>query len=113
MNIILKWDNNRITIEQFANMCKSYSGLLPQHEIVYHLIDMVATMAFDTDINDYVEKDIAIKTLAKFSYYDFSFLANELKKQQEENGLLLMAKNLFGDNVEFVKNREKNDSTNK
>ena len=113
MNIILKWDNNRITIEQFANMCKSYAKLMQQHEIVCHLIDMVATMAFDTDTNDYVEKDIAIKVLAKFSYYDFSFLSNELRKQQEENGLLLMAKNLFGKNAEFVKNQEKNDSTNK
>ena len=107
MNISLKWDNNRITIEQFANMCKSYAGLLQQYEVVYHLIDMVATMAFDTDTNNYVEKDIAIKALVKFSYYDFSFLANELRKQQEESGLLLMAKNSFGENVEFIKGKEK------
>jgi len=113
MNISLKWDNNRITIEQFANMCKSYAGLLQQYEVVYHLMDMVATMAFDTDTNNYVEKDDAIKALAKLSYYDFSFFASELKKQQEENGLLLMAKNLFGENVEFVENQEKNDNTNK
>jgi len=113
MNITLKWDNNRITIEQFAIMCKSYSGLLQQHETVYHLMDMVATMAFDAEINDYIEKDIAIMALSKFSYYDFSLLTNELKKQQEENGLLLMAKNLFGDNVEFIENQEKNDSTNR
>ena len=106
MNITLKWDNNRITIEQFANMCKSHSGLLKQHEIVYHLIDMVATMAFDADINDYIEKDIAIMALAKFSYYDFSLLSNELHKQQEESGLLLMAKNLFGENVEFADNKK-------
>jgi len=113
MNIILKWDNSRITIEQFANMCRSHAGFMLQHEIVYHLIDMVATMAFDPDINNYVEKDIAIKALAKLSYYDFSVLSKELQKQQEENGLLLMAKNLFGENVEFIENKEKNDSTNK
>jgi len=107
MNIVLKWDNNRITMEQFAIMCKSYSGLLLSHETVYHLIDMVATMAFDTDTNAYVEKDITITALAKFSYYDFSLLASELKKQQEESGLLLMAKNLFGENVEFVEGKEK------
>ena len=106
MNIILKWDNNRITIEQFANMCKSYSGLLPQHEIVYHLIDMVATMVFDADTNEYIEKNDAIRTLIKLSYYDFSVFAIELKKQQEESGLLLMAKNLFGENVEFVENKK-------
>lgn len=111
MNMILKWDNNRITIEQFAVMCKSYSGLLQQHETVYHLMDMVATMAFDAEINDYIEKDIAIMALAKFNYYDFSSLANELRKQQEESGLLLMAKNLFGDNVNFVEYQEKNDKT--
>ena len=94
-------------------MCRSYAGLMLQHETVHHLIDMVATMAFDSDTNDYVEKDVATKALEKFSYYDFSFLSNELRKQQEENGLLLMAKNLFGKNAEFVKNQEKNDSTNK
>ena len=113
MNIILKWDNNRITIEQFANMCKSYSGLLQQHEVVHHLIDMVATMVFDADTNEYIEKNDAIKTLIKLSYYDFSVFANELKKQQEESGLLLMAKNLFGENVEFVEVQEKNDNTNR
>jgi len=108
MNIILKWDSSRVTIEQFANMCRSYAGLMPQYQIVYHLIDMVATMAFDTDINDYVDKDVAIKVLTKFSYYDFSLLAKELNKQQEENGLLLMAQNLFGNNVKFSETKKHN-----